>query len=132
LPYDAYELFQEAVELLRERNPREAVSLLEKAKALEPGKGSILETLGIAYYNSGHHESARREFEEALEVDPTNHYARYGLSRCLHRSGMLHKAIGQVKLAAVMAPEIEMYDEALQRYQRELEANGKTRKSGDL
>ena len=132
MPHDAYELFQEAVELLRERNPREAVSLLERAKTLEPGKGSILETLGIAYYNSGWHESARREFEEALEVDPTNHYARYGLSRCLHRSGMLQKAIGQVKLAAVMAPEIEMYDEALQRYQRELEANGKTQKSGDL
>ncbi len=130
--HNAYELFQEAVELLREHNPQEAVSLLERAKALEPGKGSILETLGIAYYNSGRHDSAMREFEEALEVDPTNHYARYGLSRCLHRSGMLQQAIGQVKLAAVMAPEVEMYDEALQRYQRELEAGGKTRDSGDL
>jgi tetratricopeptide (TPR) repeat protein len=131
LPHNAYELFKEAMEFLRERNPQAAVSLLERAKALEPGKGSILETLGIAYYNSGRHESARREFEEALEVDPTNHYARYGLSRCLHHSGMLHKAIGQVKLAAVMAPEVEMYDETLQRYQRELEAGGKTRESGE-
>ena len=131
MPHNAYELFQEAMELLRERNPQQAASLLERAKALEPRKGSILETLGIAYYNSGRHESAMREFEEALEVDPTNHYARYGLSRCLQRRGMLHKAIGQVKLAVVMAPEVEMYDEALQRYQRELEAGGKTLDPGD-
>ena len=119
----AYDLLQEARALLKERRPARAASVLERAKALEPGRGSILETLGIAYYNSGNNEGAMREFEEALEVDPTNHYARYGLSRCLYRKGMLHKAIGQVKLAAVMAPEVEMYYEALLRYQRELDAN---------
>lgn len=131
MPDNAYDLLREAQGLLQERNAKAAVSLLERAKALEPRRGSILETLGIAYYNSGHHEAARREFEEALEVDPTNHYARYGLSRCLFREGMLHKAIGQVKMAVVMAPEVEMYDEALQRYHHGLEASGRERKSKD-
>jgi tetratricopeptide (TPR) repeat protein len=124
LAEDAYELYKEARMLLQERHPDLAVSLLQRAKAIEPGRGSILETLGIAYYNSGNHEDAMREFEEALEVDPTNHYARYALSRCLHRKGMLKMAIGQAKLAAVMAPEVEMYTEALDRYQKELDANG--------
>ena len=124
MPENAYDLYQEARELLRERRPDMAVSLLERAKVLEPRRGSILETLGIAYYNSGRHELALREFEEALEVDPTNHYARYGLSRCLHRKGLLRLAIGQARLAAVMAPEVEMYGEALRRYQRELDARG--------
>jgi tetratricopeptide (TPR) repeat protein len=121
VPDNAYDLLHEAWSLLREREPAQAICLLEKAKALEPGRGSILEALGIAYYNSGNPEEAMGEFEEALEVDPTNHYARYGLSRCLHRTGHLELAIGQVKLAVVMAPEVEMYGEALDRYQRELD-----------
>jgi tetratricopeptide (TPR) repeat protein len=127
LPDNAYELFQEARGLLEESKPRAAVSLLEQAKRLEPGKGSILETLGIAYYNSGYHQSAMRVFEEALEVDPTNHYARYALSRCLYRLGMLRRAIGQAKLASVMAPEVEMYGEAVRRYQGELAEKGERR-----
>jgi tetratricopeptide (TPR) repeat protein len=120
----AYELFQEARELLRDRKADEAVDLLERVKRLEPGRGSVLETLGIAYYNCGRHLSARREFEEALEVDPTNHFARYGLSRCLFRGGDVKQAIGQVKMAAVMAPEVDMYGEALRRYRRKLREQG--------
>jgi tetratricopeptide (TPR) repeat protein len=117
---DAYELFQRAQELVQERRHGEAVSLLEEVKRLAPRRGSVLETLGIAYYNSGRPRLAMREFEEALEIDPSNHFARYGLSRCLYRGGMVEKAIGQVKLAAVMAPEVEMYGEALRRYRGEM------------
>lgn len=123
----AYDLLKEARELMAERRSAAAAALLEKAKELEPGRGSILEALGIAYYNSGRHELAMHEFEEALEVDPTNHYARYGFSRCLYREGLLQRAIGQVKLAVVMAPEMELYEEALQRYQRDLDASGERR-----
>jgi tetratricopeptide (TPR) repeat protein len=124
LPEEAYELFQEAKELIRERKHREAISLLERVKKLEPGRGSVLETLGIAYYNSGSHRMAMHEFEEALEIDPTNHFARYGLSRCLYRGGMIQQAIGQAKLAAIMAPEEDLYTEALRRYDN---ATGKRR-----
>lgn len=116
----AYDLLQQARMHIEQRRHARAAELLERAKALEPQRGSILETLGMAYYNSGHPDKARREFEEALEVDPTNHYARYGLGRCLYRKGMLQEAIGQVKLAEVMAPEIELYGETLRRYQLEL------------
>ncbi len=117
---DAYRLLSEARAMLDEHEHLAAASLLEKAKALEPGRGSIVEALGIAYYNSGRHELAMREFEEALEIDPTNHFARYGLSRCLSSAGRLEHAIGQVKLAMAMAPEVELYSSALARYQREL------------
>lgn len=120
----AYDLLREAQSLLEERYPAHAAALLERAKALEPRRGSILEALGIARYNCGDHDGAMREFEEALEVDPTNHYALFGLSRCLQRKGLLHRAIGQVKMAAAMAPEMEMYGEALRRYERELARGG--------
>ncbi len=127
MSHNAYDLFQQASELLQERKASAAAVLLERAKELEPHKGSILEALGIAYYNSGHHERAMREFEEALEVDPTNHYARYGFSRCLHRKGLLHRAIGEVKLAVVMEPDMELYEEALKRYQRDLARSSERR-----
>lgn len=120
----AYELLQEARRLLSQRKAAQAALLLEKAKVLEPRRGSIVEALGIAYYNSGRHEQACREFEEALEIDPTNHYARFGLGRCLQRVGRLQQAIGQLKLAAAMAPEMELYGETLRRLQRELGAGG--------
>ncbi|WP_287154833.1 tetratricopeptide repeat protein [Candidatus Solincola tengchongensis] len=124
---NAYHLLQEARWLLGNSQPDRAASLLEKAKALEPGRGSILEALGTAYYNSGRPDRALREFEEALEVDPTNHFARYGLGRCLYRTGKLRMAIGQMKLAAVMAPGVELYRETLRRFQRELERKGEAR-----
>ncbi len=117
---NAYDLLQEARLLLKQRKPRAAAALLEKAKEMEPRRGSILEALGMAYYNSGYPEKALREFQEALEVDPTNHYARYGLGRCLYRAGSLRLAIGQMKLAAVMAPGVDLYRETLRRLQNEL------------
>lgn len=116
----AYELLQEARVLLERRKPERAALLLERAKAMEPHRGSILEALGIAYYNSGRHAQARTQFEEALEVDPTNHFARFGLGRCLQRAGLLELAIGQMKLALAMAPENDMYGETLHRLEREL------------
>ncbi len=115
----AYELYQRASALLHERRHREAAALLERVKRLEPRRGSVLEMLGIAYYNGGSHSRARREFEEALEIDPSNHFARYGLSRCLFRGGRTDEAIGQARLAAVMAPGEELYEEALRRYRAE-------------
>ncbi len=117
-------MLQEARWLLVRRRPEQAASLLERAKVMEPRRGSIVEALGIAYYNSGRHEQACREFEEALDIDPTNHFARYGLGRCLHRAGRLEMAIGQVKLAAVMAPDMELYGRTLRRMQRELDESG--------
>lgn len=118
---EAYDLFQEGKKLIGSRRPREAVDLLRKAKELEPGRGSILEALGIAYFNSGQTILACQEFEEALEVDPTNHFARFGLGCCLYRQGRLAEAVGQVKLALVMAPHVDLYSETLRRYQRDLE-----------
>lgn len=118
---NAYELLQEARAYMARRRDLQALPLLQRAKKLEPRKGSILEALGIAYYNCGRPRDARREFEEALDVDPTNHYARFGLGCCLYREGFLRLAIGQMKLAAVMAPDVDLYNETLRRYRRELE-----------
>ncbi len=75
----AYELLQRGQGLLKQRHYAQAAIVLERAARAEPGKGSILEALGRAFYNSGQHERSRETFEALLEVDPSAHYAHFAL-----------------------------------------------------
>ena len=50
---DAYIAFQEGSRLLADGNVHAAVVALERARRLEPEKGSVRETLARAYYRSG-------------------------------------------------------------------------------
>ena len=50
---DAYVAFQEGSRLLADGNVHAAVVALERARRLEPEKGSVRETLARAYYRSG-------------------------------------------------------------------------------
>ncbi len=115
----AYDLFHMGKKLLNERKPSQAARLLEKAKALEPGKGSILEALGRAYFYNGETQLAKEQFEEALSVDPTNAYARYCLGICLEKMGELNLARGHLRLAAVMEPDNELYHQKLMKFERQ-------------
>ena len=47
---DAYVAFQEGTRLLADGNAHAAVIALERARALEPDKGSVRETLARAYF----------------------------------------------------------------------------------
>src|SRR5690348_17505250 len=77
---DAYEAFQEGSRLLADGNAHAAVVALERARRLEPEKGSVRETLARAYYTSGRFGNAEREFRAALDLEPVNDYAHYGLA----------------------------------------------------
>ena len=50
--------------------------MLARAARLEPGRGSILEPLGRAYFMSGQVERAVETFEALLAVDPSSHISR--------------------------------------------------------
>jgi tetratricopeptide (TPR) repeat protein len=78
-----YELLQRGQALARRRHYAQAAIVLGRAARLEPGKGSILEALGRALYNSGQHDQAREAFEALLEVDPSSHYGHYALGQAL-------------------------------------------------
>jgi tetratricopeptide (TPR) repeat protein len=117
----AYELLQEGHRLMESYQDREAVPLLELAALLEPHKGSILENLGRAYFNTGRPDDARARFEDCLRVDPTNHFAHYCLSLCLSKLDCLVEAIGHLKMALVMHPQDQRYSETLQRLRARFE-----------
>src|SRR5689334_20052806 len=88
----AYGLLQRGHDLMRSRHHAQAATVLARAARLEPRKGSILEALGRAYYNSGQHAAAAETFETLLEVDPSAHYAHYALGQSLKQLGRAKEA----------------------------------------
>ena len=110
-----YELFRRGTELLAEDHAHQAVTVLERAYRLLPGKGSVCEALGRAYYQSGKPAAARAQFAEVLEIDPTNDYAHFGLALGLARVGEPKLAAGHLRLALAMRPGVAAYEEALGR-----------------
>ena len=104
-----------ARELIEGGHPHQAALLLDRAKLLEPEKGSIRETLARALYLAGRNERARREFAKALQIDPVNDYAHFGLALSCAKTGQRTRAIAHLKLALAMRPGHEEYEKALRR-----------------
>ncbi|MFL5754846.1 MAG: tetratricopeptide repeat protein [Chloroflexota bacterium] len=111
----AYELLQRGQALMKGRHHAQAAIVLERAARLEPGKGSILEVLARAYYNSGQMERSREAFEALLEVDPSAPFAHFGLGQSLKRLGRRREARTHLRLAVALAPTSELYRGALER-----------------
>ena len=105
--YEAFSAFQEGSHLLATENPHAAALVLERARDLEPTKGSIREALARAYYATGRIREAEAEFHAAAEIDPVNDYAHYGLGLCRLRVGDRTGARGHLRLAVAMRPEPE-------------------------
>jgi len=114
-PESAYDLLQRGQALLEARHHAQAAIVLERADRLEPGKGSILEALGRAYYNSGQAERARETFEELLEIDPISHFGQYALGQSLKRLGRRSEAATHLRLAVALSPDTKLYRDALAR-----------------
>jgi Flp pilus assembly protein TadD len=110
----AYDLLSRAREFLRTGHPHQAALLLGQAKLIEPDKGSIREALGRALYLCGRAARARREFTKAVQIDPVNDYAHYGLALSCARTGQRTRAIAHLKLAIAMRPGAEEYRRALE------------------
>jgi Flp pilus assembly protein TadD len=111
----AYELFQRGSQMLAEHHPGAAAVLLERALALEPGKASILEALGRAYFNVGSHALAAERFAAIVEAYPVAHYAHFGLGLSRARMGDDLGARRHLRLAVLLKPDDETYRRALER-----------------
>lgn len=112
---DAYELLMGGRNMLAARHNHQAVLLLEKARDLEPEKGSIREELGRALYNIGEVKRAAEEFQTAMDLNPADDYAYFGLALCTARLGEKSRAAGLLKIALAMRPNSADYRRALDR-----------------
>lgn len=111
----AYELLERARHFLKNGHPHQAAMLLSEAKLIEPEKGSIREALGRALYLAGWTARARLEFAKAVQIDPVNDYAHFGLALSCARTGEKTRAIAHLKLAIAMRPGVDEYRQALAR-----------------
>jgi Flp pilus assembly protein TadD len=105
----AYELFKKGSELLASGDFMAASVPLERARSLEPDKGSIREALGRAYFRSRRFEAAAAEFAALVERYPVNDYAHFCLGRSLEKTGRRREARRHALLAANMRPDRKDY-----------------------
>ncbi len=118
---DAYHHFREGQKRLRKGMTAQATVPLEKAKKLEPGKASIREALGIAYFRLQRWQEAEAEFRTIVEeLEPTDDYAHYALGRALEQQGRQAEANGHYKLARSMKPGSETYAARVKALDRDL------------
>jgi tetratricopeptide (TPR) repeat protein len=111
----AYELFRRGSRLLADRHPGAAAVLLERCLALEPGKASILEALGRAYYDQGQPARAADRFQAIVDDNPLADYAHFGLGLSRARLGDRRAAARHLRMAVFLRPENEDYRRALRR-----------------
>ena len=65
-------------------------------------------------FTSARFADAEREFRAALDLEPVNDYAHYGVGLCRLRAGDRAGARAHLRLAAVMRPDNADYREALE------------------
>lgn len=117
-----YDWYQRGMALLDAGDVHAAATVLERAVAAEPDKGSLREALARAYFRTQRFGDALAQFEEALEISPVNDYAHFGAGLCLGRLGRLPEAVGHLRLAAVMRPGNGDYETALELHERRRDA----------
>ncbi|MGX7825321.1 tetratricopeptide repeat protein [Actinokineospora sp. 24-640] len=103
--------FRAAEQMVARRRPLEALALLAPVLEAEPNAPSVHLLAGQAYLGSAQLRRAEAAFLRVLELDPTDHFARFALGRALQRQSRLTEAQTQFRMAVAMNPAPE-YQEA--------------------
>jgi predicted Zn-dependent protease len=109
---DLFQSFRRAEMLVARSRPLDALQALSPLLESQPNDVSVQLLAGRAYLNSAQLRLAEEAFVRVLDLDPSDHYARFALGKALQRQGRLAEAHAQLKMAAVMDPRPE-YQEAL-------------------
>ena len=88
-------------------NLEEAVSMLEKARALRPLDGMIADSVGWAYYKLGRYQEAARTLEEAVQLAPGASDINDHLGDAYWRIGRKIDARFQWQHALALEPDAE-------------------------
>jgi tetratricopeptide (TPR) repeat protein len=92
------------------RNLKQGMGLIEKAVALKPDDGYIVDSLGWAHYKLGNYAEAVRFLERAVELKPQDPVLNDHLGDALWRVGREREAKFQWDQALTLDPEPEELD----------------------
>lgn len=104
-----YSLYSRGMWLLESGDYAQATVPLRKAARMAPGKTSIREALGRAYFRARRYEEAAEEFEAVVERYPVNDFAHFCLGRALELTGRKDRARRHLAIAANLRPERRDY-----------------------
>ena len=110
---NVYEWYRRGRQLLDDRNPEAAATLLARAAEAEPGSRSVREALARAQYDAGRYAEAIESFTALIADNPTDDYAHFGLGLAATRAGELGLAAEHLALAVAMCPDKNSYVRAL-------------------
>ncbi|HEY1688341.1 MAG TPA: hypothetical protein VGF95_05690 [Solirubrobacteraceae bacterium] len=99
-----YDLYMRGCDLLGHGDYQAAIVPLSKARDLEPGKTSIREALGRAFFHARRYQHAAEEFEAVASAAPTNDYALFCLGRAMQQLGRHREACKPLALACSLQP----------------------------
>jgi tetratricopeptide (TPR) repeat protein len=89
------------------RNLKQGMALIERAVALKPGDGYIVDSLGWAHYKLGNYKEAVRFLERAVEITPQDPVLNDHLGDALWRVGREREAKFQWDQSLTLDPEPE-------------------------
>ena len=101
---DPARLAAEGVQALEERRYTDALKAFTDAAKLAPRNGSIAYGAGVSALMLGSDAEAEKQFERALELDPTLIDASLLLGQLQYRKGRINEAVDTYKAAQKRAP----------------------------
>jgi ribosomal protein S12 methylthiotransferase accessory factor len=104
---------------------REAIPLLEKAIALDPGRTDAFNLLGYCHYRLKEHEQAIECFREVLKLNPSSGIDYANIASNYREMGKIREAVSHYKLALELDPGIDFARENLERLSPLLGEEGK-------
>ena len=102
---NAYEDYRSGSQLLESGDNHAAIVALERARDFDPGKASVREALGRAYFGAQRYRDAATKFQAAVDISPVNDYALFCLGRSLQKLGQHSEACQPLAIAACMRPD---------------------------
>ena len=104
----ATKLNNQALLALNVKNYDEAITLLKRAVAIEPGNFQTHYMLGMAYKVKGALAEAISEYKKALDINPNNIFTLCLLADAYLTTGMIDDAITVAKKTIVLDPESQL------------------------
>lgn len=108
-----YDWYLRALELMDSGDNAAAAQLLARAVQAEPSARSLREALARAQFDARMFADAQATFDHLVTLDPTDHYAQFGLGLALSRQGSVTAALEPLALAVAMRPDLKHYSDAL-------------------